>query len=82
MRPDNGQQEPGDGYGHTQWVVNRMSDFAVVLDRLICERGISLHKLASQVPCSAGHISNLRNGKKQPSPTIAERLDDILGADG
>jgi transcriptional regulator with XRE-family HTH domain len=81
MRPDNGQQEPGDGYGHTRWV-NRMSDFAVMLDRLISERGISLHQLASQVPCSAGHISNLRNGKKQPSPTIAERLDDILGADG
>lgn len=59
-----------------------MSNFAVLLDRLIAGRGIGVHELAAQVPCSAGHISNLRNGKKQPSLTIAERLDQLLGADG
>ena len=59
-----------------------MGDFAVLLDRLIETRHISVHELAAHVPCSAGHISNLRNGKKQPSPTIAERLDHLLGADG
>ncbi len=41
-----------------------------------------MHELADQVPCSAGHVSNLRNGKKHPSPTIAERLDYVLSADG
>jgi hypothetical protein len=39
-----------------------------------------VHELADQVPCSAGHISNLRNGKKHPSPTIADRLDLLLSA--
>jgi transcriptional regulator with XRE-family HTH domain len=59
-----------------------MGDFAVLLHRLIEARRISVHELAAQVPCSAGHISNLRNGKKQPSPTIADRLDRLLAADG
>jgi hypothetical protein len=59
-----------------------MGDFAASLDRLIEGRGIGVHELAVQVPCSAGHISNLRNGKKHPSPTIAERLDHLLSANG
>jgi hypothetical protein len=53
-----------------------------LLDRLIEASGIGVHQLAAQVPCSAGHISNLRNGKKQPSPTIADRLDHLLNAGG
>lgn len=59
-----------------------MGDFAVLLDRLIVARGIGVHELAAQVPCSAGHISNLRNGKKQASPTIGDRLDLLLRAGG
>ena len=31
---------------------------------------------------NAGHISNLRNGKAQPSPELAQDLDDALDADG
>jgi hypothetical protein len=59
-----------------------VGDFALLLDRLIVARGIGVHELAAQVPCSAGHISNLRNGKKQASPTIGDRLDLLLHAGG
>ena len=41
-----------------------------------------MRELARQVPCNPGHISNMRNGLKRPSPQMAGRLDDILDADG
>jgi hypothetical protein len=34
------------------------------------------------VPCNPGHISNLRSGKSQPSPELAEALDERLEAGG
>ncbi len=59
-----------------------MVSFATELRALMTERGISGNELARQVPCDAALISRYANGKQQPSPTMAARLDDILGADG
>ena len=59
-----------------------MSDFGTELARLMAARGTGVRELARMVPCNPGHISNLRNGKAQPSPALAEILDDRLGADG
>ncbi len=45
-------------------------------------RGLGVRELARRVPCNPGHISNLRSGRKRPSPQTAARLDDILAAGG
>ena len=45
-------------------------------------RGVGVRALARQVPCNAGHISQLRHGQKRPSPQTAKRLDDVLDAGG
>lgn len=59
-----------------------MSEFGGELRRLMAARGLGVRELARQVPCNAGHISNLRSGKKRPSPGTARLLDDLLGAGG
>jgi hypothetical protein len=59
-----------------------MSEFSDELRRLMAERGAGVREVARQVPCNPGHLSNLRSGKKRPSPQIAARLDDVLGAGG
>lgn len=59
-----------------------MSDFGPELQRLMQARGVGVRELARQAHYNAGHISNLRNGKKRPSPETADRLDRILQADG
>jgi tetratricopeptide (TPR) repeat protein len=59
-----------------------MSDFSDALRRLMADRGAGVRELARQVPCNPGHLSYLRSGKRRPSPQIASRLDDILGAGG
>jgi transcriptional regulator with XRE-family HTH domain len=59
-----------------------MNDFGRELARLMQARGLGVRELARLVPCNPGHISNLRSGKAQPSPELAESLDDRLGADG
>lgn len=80
---------PGQGYGqrgmgntHALIGADGMSGLGDELRRLMAERGLGVRELARQVPCNPGHISNLRNGLKRPSPQLAARLDDILGADG
>jgi transcriptional regulator with XRE-family HTH domain len=59
-----------------------VGDFGTELRRLMAVRGLGVRELARQVPCNAGHISNLRNGKKHPSPQTAARLDDVLAGAG
>ena len=56
--------------------------FAETLCRLMEERGISANALAAQVPCDKALISRYRNGRQHPSPRIARRVDEVLGADG
>lgn len=48
----------------------------------MADRGVGVRELARQVPCNPGHLSYLRSGKRGPSPQIASRLDNILGARG
>ena len=59
-----------------------MNEFARLLQALMAERGISGLKLARLAFCDKGHISRLRNGHTRPSPTMAAKLDEILGAGG
>jgi transcriptional regulator with XRE-family HTH domain len=59
-----------------------MSGFGDELTRLMTARGLGVRELARRVHYNPGHISNLRNGKAQPSPESAQELDDALGADG
>jgi tetratricopeptide (TPR) repeat protein len=58
------------------------SQFSDDLARRMRERKVSVRGLARESGYSAGHISNLRNGTKQPSPECAADLDFALSADG
>src|SRR6185437_11742786 len=53
-----------------------------MLDRMLRDAGGPARDVAARVPCNPGHLSNLRQGKKRPSLLTAERLDEILSADG
>jgi transcriptional regulator with XRE-family HTH domain len=55
---------------------------AETLCRLMDERGISANALAAQVPCDKALISRYRNGRQHPSPRMAHRIDEALGAAG
>jgi hypothetical protein len=57
-------------------------DFTDLLNELMLERGIGICALARRVPCDKGLISKLANGRQSPSQRIAERLDEVLAADG
>jgi transcriptional regulator with XRE-family HTH domain len=59
-----------------------VNDFGDELQRLMAARGVGVRELGRQVPCNAGHISQLRHGQKRPSPQTARRLDEVLDADG
>ncbi|GAA2636196.1 helix-turn-helix transcriptional regulator [Actinomadura fulvescens] len=56
--------------------------FGEKLAALMAERGIGLRQLARLVPCDHGHLSKLRSGDKTPSAKLADRLDELLCADG
>ena len=56
--------------------------FAETLCTLMDERGISANALAAQVPCDKALISRYRNGRQHPSPRMARRVDEVLGAAG
>ncbi|WP_141578711.1 helix-turn-helix transcriptional regulator [Actinomadura sp. WMMA1423] len=56
--------------------------FGAELLKLMAERGLSLRKLAPAVPCDVGHLSKVSRGLRSPSEALAERLDEMLGADG
>jgi transcriptional regulator with XRE-family HTH domain len=57
-------------------------NFAEALTAAMDGRGIGVRELARRVPCDAGYVSQLRHGRKQPSPRIAARLDEVLGTGG
>ena len=59
-----------------------MTEFGDELARLMGLRCIGVRKLAGQVPCNPGHVSNLRNGRGNPSSQMAARLDELLDAGG
>jgi len=75
-------RQTGNTWPATRKMKIKMSDFGTELTRLMAARGTGVRELARMVPCNPGHISNLRNGKAQPSPALAEILDDRLAADG
>ena len=56
-----------------------MTDFGEELRRFAAERGISLRELARQAECSAGYLSNVASGRKALTPSLAIRLDRVLG---
>lgn len=70
------------GNSHTAIGARGMGDFGGELQRLMKARDIGVRELARQVPCNPGYISNLRGGKKRPSPQTAGRLDEVLDAGG
>lgn len=58
------------------------SAFGDELVRLLADRGMSQRKIAHQVPCDTGYLSELIHGHKPPTREIAARLEELLGADG
>ena len=56
-----------------------MTDFGEELRRLLAERGVSLRNIARQVECSPGYLSNVASGRKPLTPSLAVRLDRVLG---
>ncbi|MBT2524434.1 helix-turn-helix domain-containing protein [Streptomyces sp. ISL-99] len=56
--------------------------FGEELRRLRSERGISLTALARSIHYSKGYLSKIENGGKPPTPDVARRCDEALGAGG
>ncbi|MFI5804722.1 helix-turn-helix domain-containing protein [Streptomyces sp. NPDC051561] len=56
--------------------------FGAELRRLRGERGMSLTALARSIHYSKGYLSKIENGGKPPTPDVARRCDEVLGADG
>ena len=69
------------GSSHAK-LVQAMSDLGSELRRLLAEQGMSLRDLARHVPCDSGNLSKIARGQKRPSPELAARLDEVLGAGG
>lgn len=59
-----------------------MADFAAEVRRFMAERGMSLRGLARAASYDPSYLSKILSGRKPPSPYLAARLDDVLGADG
>ena len=59
-----------------------MTAFGDELLRLMDERGVSVRALAGQAFCSKTYISQLKLGQRDPSPKVAQSLDDALEAGG
>lgn len=59
-----------------------MTTFGEKLRALMAERELSQRKLAGLVPCDDGHLSKIANDRKRPSPELANRLDELLEANG
>jgi plasmid maintenance system antidote protein VapI len=56
-----------------------MTDFGDELSQLLADRGMSLRAAARQAECSAGYLSNVAHGRKALTPSVAARLDRVLG---
>jgi transcriptional regulator with XRE-family HTH domain len=59
-----------------------MSDFGAELERLMRARGLGVRALHRRSGYSAGYITQLRQGRRNPSPETARDLDDALDAGG
>src|ERR1039458_3535990 len=59
-----------------------MSDFGEELTRRMQAPKVGVRELARRTGYSHGHISDLRSGRKHPSPEAAQDLDDALKAGG
>ncbi len=57
-------------------------DFAEALTAAMDSRGIGVRELARRVPCNAGYMSQLRSGRKQPSPELAAKIEVSGGGRG
>jgi transcriptional regulator with XRE-family HTH domain len=56
--------------------------FAERLGELLAERHISGRELARRIPCDRSYVSLLAQGRRRPSPEMAARIDQLLGAGG
>ncbi|MCX5207158.1 helix-turn-helix domain-containing protein [Streptomyces sp. NBC_00237] len=56
--------------------------FGAELRRLRGERGMSLTALARSIHYSKGYLSKIETGGKPPTPDVARRCDEALGARG
>lgn len=56
--------------------------FGEKLAALMSERGMSVRGLARAVPCDPSHISKIRRDLELPSYEMADRIDEVLAADG
>jgi transcriptional regulator with XRE-family HTH domain len=59
-----------------------MSGFGAELGRWMQARGVGVRELHRRSGYSAGYITQLRQGRRNPSPDAARDLDDALGAGG
>lgn len=61
-----------------------MSDgsFAAVLRALRLSRGMSLRELGRRITYDYSHLSRIESGKSVPSAGVAEKVDDLFGAEG
>ncbi|MGH3282558.1 MAG: helix-turn-helix domain-containing protein, partial [Trebonia sp.] len=59
-----------------------MSGFGAELERWMRERGVGVRELHRRSGYSAGYITQLRQGHRNPSPDAARDLDDTLHAGG
>jgi transcriptional regulator with XRE-family HTH domain len=59
-----------------------MTDLADELRRMLVERGLSLREIARRAGCSPGYLSNAAHGRKPLTPSVASRLDQVLGTGG
>ncbi|MWA02334.1 helix-turn-helix domain-containing protein [Actinomadura sp. LD22] len=59
-----------------------MTTFGQKLRQLMDERRLSQRKLAALVPCNDGYLSRVARDLRTPAREIAERLDELLDADG
>lgn len=72
------------------WSVTRRGDFltqtrpmrfAKRLEKAIIDSGKSMKQIAQELGVSASHLSDLKNGKKAPRPSMYRRLADYFGFD-
>ena len=59
-----------------------MADFPGTVRRFMQDSGFSLRGLARELNYDPSYLSKVLNGRKPCTPSIAARLDDILGAGG
>lgn len=67
---------------HLPRSADRMSDFGAELERWMLTRGMGVRELHRRSGYSAGYITQLRQGRRTPSPEAARDLDDTLSAAG